>query len=300
MNTTALNQELACPVCEARQTKVYLDTGDIALDPSLIGSSRQLVSAGRILQCRGCGFGFRQMRSNADELAELYRRMDTKVYESEVEGRERTARKHLAIVERYTRRGRLLDVGCASGLLLLNALKRGWEATGVEPSEVLCAEAREKLIGRAEVHCATLEQARLEGQFDAVTLWDVLEHVPDPRGFLAECRARLHPEGRLFLNVPDLGSFQARFLGARWPLLLPEHLNYFTRSSLRLCAERAGLTLVRFGRRRVSFSLRYIAYRVAQHNVPGSGALRKLASGTLGKILIPLSMGETFGIWRPA
>ena len=113
------------------------------------------------------------MRSNPDELAELYRQMDTRVYESELEGRERTARRHLAIVERYAHGGRLLDVGCASGLLLHNAAQRGWEVTGVEPSEVLCTEARKRLAGRAEVHCATLQQARLSGSFDAVTLWDV-------------------------------------------------------------------------------------------------------------------------------
>lgn len=288
----------ACPVCDSTKTTVYLDGPDIELDTSLIGSSRQRGSPGRILRCQLCGFGFRQMRSSREGLSDLYRRMDTTVYESENAGRERTARRHLAIVERHAQRGRLLDVGCASGALLLSAATAGWEVTGVEPSEVLCAEARKKLAGRGEVHCATLENAPLKGHFDAVTLWDVLEHVPEPCGFLEGCGALLRPGGLLFLNVPDLGSVQARVLRARWPLLLPEHLNYFTRSNLQKCAQRAGLTLVRFGRRRVSFSIHYVAIRIAQHDIPGSALLCKLAAGPLGKLLIPVSMGETFGIWR--
>ena len=289
--------DFACPVCEGKKTKVYLDTADIRLDVSLIGSSRRRASPGRILRCEVCGFGFRQLRSSQQELSDLYSRMDTTAYESEKDGRGRTARRHLEIVERNARRGRLLDVGCASGLLLVAAAERGWQVTGVEPSEALCAEAQKRLDGRGEIHCATLEDARLGGQFDVVTLWDVLEHVPDPCGFLGACRMLLRPTGRLFLNVPDLESLEARVLGARWPLLLPEHLNYFTRRSLQRCAQRAGLTLVRFGRRRVSFSVRYVAHRLAQHSVPTSTLLCRLASGSLGKILIPVSMGETYGIW---
>ena len=298
MNATRANDCPSCPICDGNETTLHFYSPETALSQSSIGSSRQQVSAGRILRCRNCGFGFSQIRSSAGELASLYRSMDTKVYKSELSGRERTARRHLTILERYAQRGRLLDVGCASGLFLFAAVQRGWKAAGVEPSEVLCTAARKRLAGQAEVHCATLEQARLAGEFDAVTLWDVLEHVPHPRAFLSECKALMRPGGHLFLNVPDLGSLQARVLGARWPLLLPEHLNYFTRSSLRLCGERAGLKLVCFGRRRVSFSLSYIAFRVSQHNMPGSAVLRRLAGGFLGRILVPVSMGETFAVWQ--
>ena len=300
MNGNGVNGSRACPVCGGTETILHLDGGDSHFEPTAIGSSRQHVSAGRILRCRKCGFGFSEARSSENELADLYRRMDTRVYESELEGRERTARRHIAIVERYQKGGRILDVGCASGLFLSEAVRRGWEGTGVEPSEVLFTQAQERLAGRADLRCTILEQANLKGGFDALTLWDVLEHVPDPAGFLVECRNLLSPGGYLFLNVPDLGSLQARVLGSRWPLLLPEHLNYFTRGSLRLCGQRAGFTLARFGRRRVSFSLAYIAYRLSQHGLPGSGLLRSVTAGAMGKILIPVSMGETFAVWRRA
>jgi 2-polyprenyl-3-methyl-5-hydroxy-6-metoxy-1,4-benzoquinol methylase len=281
-----------CPVCSASETEVYFEDARQTLDPSDIGSSRMTISPGRILRCRRCRFGFREKRASPEQLHELYRQMDPKVYESESEGRNRTARRHLQIVRQQVASGRLLDIGCASGLFLSHAVQAGWDVTGVEPNEKLCEQARERLEGRAELHCGTLQSVALEGEFQAITLWDVLEHVPDPSAFLLACRRLLHPNGFLFLNVPDLDSPQARILKRRWPLLLPEHLNYFNRPSLRFCAEHAHFTPIRFGRRYAWFSMNYVAYRMAQHEILGTKILKQLASGVVGGILLPVSLGE--------
>ena len=140
-------------------------------------------------------------------------------------------------------------MGCASGLFLFAAAERGWQVTGLEPAEVLYREAQERLAGRGTVLPLTLEESDLpEHQFDVVTLWDVLEHVADPLNMMGRCQALLKPGGSLFLNVPDLDSVKARIRRRQWPLLLPEHLNYFNRPSLKLCAQKCGLQLRRFGR----------------------------------------------------
>jgi hypothetical protein len=95
--------------------------------------------------------------------------------------------------------------------------------------------------------------------------------------------------GRRVITLP---LWSATFgVGARWPLL-PKHLNYITRASLFICAARTGPSLVDFGRRRISFSMRFIAHRVAQHDVPGSAILSHMASGPLGSLLIPVSIGR--------
>ena len=154
-------------------------------------------------------------------------------------------------------------------------------------------------LGRdADLYCSTLEHANLPpASFDVVTLWDVLEHVPEPAAFMKLCRELLKPGGKVFLNVPDLDSFEARLLGRRWPLLLAEHLNYFNRESLRICGEAAGLTWIHFGRRRVSFSLDYILFRLSQHGIPGTAVSRRLFTRFLGDTSIPIHLGETFGVW---
>jgi SAM-dependent methyltransferase len=258
------------------------------------------VSHGKILRCRACGFGFREWRPSEAELASLYRELDPEVYEQESSGRLETAKRHLKIVQKYISRGRLLDVGCASGAFLDYANDEGWEVLGVEPSSVLCAKARQKLGSRGTVLCCALQNAEVaKDSMDVLTLWDVLEHVPDPVGFLQLCAALVRPGGYVVANVPDLESWQASVLRERWPLLLAEHLNYFSRASLKLAGEASHLRVIRFGRRPASFSLGYVLYRLAQHRFPGAAIGHSLVRGrALGSVSIPACLGESYVVWR--
>jgi SAM-dependent methyltransferase len=291
--------EASCPICRSFNTSLHLDDEEEALEPSLLGSSRAKTAHGRILRCASCGFGFRERRSNPAEMAEFYRRLDAGVYESETAGRKATAARNLGILQRFTSGGgRLLDAGCASGHFLYQARQAGWLIAGVEPSESLYSKARETLGSRAEIYCCILENTSFApASFDAITLWDVLEHVAEPVDFMKLCATLLKPGGRLFVNVPDLDSLEAQVFGRRWPLLLAEHLNYFNRASLSLCGKLAGLTWVHFGRRRASFSLDYILFRLAQHGTPCSSAARKLARPFARRVSLPIYLGETFGVF---
>ncbi len=232
-------------------------------------------------------------------MAEIYRKMDVGVYESEAAGRKATAARHLRLLSRFTASpGRLLDAGCASGHFLREARQVGWSVAGVEPSETLFARAHETLGEGAELYCSTLELASFApASFDAVTLWDVLEHVPEPVGFMTLCGKLLKPGGKLLVNVPDLDSPEARMLGKRWPLLLAEHLNYFNRKSLRVCGKMSSLEWIHFGRRRVSFSLDYILFRLSQHRIPGAASARTVIAPLMGNLSIPIHLGETFSVW---
>jgi SAM-dependent methyltransferase len=291
---------ILCPLCGNANMEIHISAQDQCLTHSTLGSSRIDTSHSRVLRCQLCFFGFFARRPSEEELAQLYSGMDSKMYESEERGRSNTAIRHLKIVHRYLTPGRLLEIGCASGAFLRSAVEAGWVVVGIEPSEELSAKAREALMGRGEVLCTTLQNASLPpSSFDAVVLWDVLEHVCDPMGFMRACTSLLRPGGYLFANVPDLDSMQARILGTRWPLFLPEHLNYFNRRSLRLCGTRANLTWMQFGRRPASFSISYVFYRLAQHRVPGASIGYRLVSRLgIGGIIIPVPLGELYSVWR--
>jgi 2-polyprenyl-3-methyl-5-hydroxy-6-metoxy-1,4-benzoquinol methylase len=153
--------------------------------------------------------------------------------------------KRCGLVERYApARGRALDIGCATGRFLDAMRRRGWEAHGVELNEHVAAEARGRL--GLDVHTGTLQEASYPSAwFEAVTMWDVLEHVPDPLGELREIQRILKPGGVVALRVPDVSSPEARFFGNYWVGLdAPRHLYVFSPTTLAAMLARAGLELI--------------------------------------------------------
>jgi 2-polyprenyl-3-methyl-5-hydroxy-6-metoxy-1,4-benzoquinol methylase len=165
-------------------------------------------------------------------------------YVGQEAARRAQARRKLALLRhlppRVPRQGRLLDVGCAAGFFLAEA-RAHYEVQGVELSAWSSAYARERL--GLPVLTGTLPEARLPADhFDVVTLWDVIEHVPEPVPLLAEAARVLKPGGRLVLTTGDWGSAYAQRQGPAWHLMTPPwHLTMFSRATLAQAAARAGL-----------------------------------------------------------
>ena len=288
----------SCPLCGEARTSIYIDGEDRKIAAVNVGSSRAMLPFGQILHCDACSFTFRRYRPDDESLELLYREAGDDVYESEASGRARTAKRRARIVSSFCPSpGRLLDVGCASGAFLSAMAAAGWMVEGVEPGDRHFKMASRVLAGRVQ-NC-TLQHAQFSSPFDVVTLWDVLEHVRDPVGFLRTCAHLARPGGRLFINVPDIESLQARLLGRRWPLLLAEHLNYFTLHTLVLCARQAGLKFEARGRMPAAFSLEYLMYRLSQHSIPGASLARRwMAASPVGRLTVPVWMGECLAVLR--
>jgi SAM-dependent methyltransferase len=291
---------MGCPLCGSERVERRFPVVAAAAAPAAahFGSSRAAVEPTALQSCGDCGGAWQHPAPSAAAVAAAYRDMTDPLYLAEESGRRRALRRSLIRLERRSggRRGRLLDVGCSAGLFMEIAEASGWEVHGVEPSRWLAERARRRFGAR--VTEAILEEADLPpASFAAVCLWDVLEHVGDADAFLARAIGLLAPGGVLALNVPNARSLIARLLGRRWPLLLPEHLTYFSPRSLRLLLARHGLQDVRFYLHPVHFSAEYIAYRLAQHRLPGSAALaRALAGSWLGRRSLPILMGELTAI----
>ncbi len=126
------------------------------------------------------------------------------------------------------RRGTILDIGCARGLFLKTLERVGHSAYGTELSEDSARTAR-KLVGEDRVRVGPVEDVHFdEGQFDAVTAWQVFEHLRDPGATLDECHRILRPGGALLFSVPNIESWQARWSGEEWfHLDLPRHLYHY-------------------------------------------------------------------------
>ncbi len=145
-------------------------------------------------------------------------------------------------------RGRVLDIGCGRGFLLDAFRRRGWEVHGTELDERSATHAREVL--GLPVHVGPPgSEPWLDGHFDAVVLWHVLEHLPDPAAALARARRLLARGGVLMVGVPDFGSPEARLARDGWfHLDVPRHLCHPSAGWLAAALEEAG-----FGVRRRSW-----------------------------------------------
>lgn len=122
----------------------------------------------------------------------------------------------LSHLERYVTPGRLLDVGSGPGFLLTVASRRGWEPVGLDINE-WAAEYGRKELG-VDVRAGTLHEAAFpESAFDALTMMDLIEHVPDPGALVSEAARVVRPGGALAILTPDAGAVSSRALGHRWP-----------------------------------------------------------------------------------
>jgi SAM-dependent methyltransferase len=148
--------------------------------------------------------------------------------------------------------GPLLDVGCGGGLFPRLMRDRGFSAIGLDSSPEAAALAWH--INRVPVFCGDLAQAPLAPAACAgITMFHVLEHVYDPRAYLATARALLKPNGRLIVQVPNAACWQFRLLGPHWNGVdAPRHLTDFRARDLEALLAAAGFEVVR----RKYFSLR--------------------------------------------
>jgi SAM-dependent methyltransferase len=134
-------------------------------------------------------------------------------------------------------RGRLLDCGAATGFLCELATELGWDAFALEISD-FGAEACTKLLGADHVYGGEAQRAMFpanaDGRFEAITMFDYLEHVRDPLQVLQWAKTRLVPGGTLLLTTPRTGSLSWRLMGRHWfHYKYGEHLWFFTPESMR-------------------------------------------------------------------
>ncbi|HTP07592.1 MAG TPA: class I SAM-dependent methyltransferase [Anaerolineae bacterium] len=219
-----------CPICQTNQATPFYSKNGYS-----------------IVECAACHMRFVSPIPTSEELTAHYQ--NAAYFEGESEqgylnyaDMQKALRPHfqrrLQVIEaRLSQRGKILDVGCAAGYFLEEAQQRGWQICGMELSQEM-ADSAEQLL---HVPIYTELAAVPDRDFDVITLWEVIEHLPDPINTLRQLRDRLRPGGMLMLSTPNNRHWQALRAKEQWVgYRPPSHLQYFTRETLGDTLRRAG------------------------------------------------------------
>lgn len=199
-------------------------------------------------RCSACGFVQVRDRPSSEQLQALYGAgyFERGKYDDGF-AQKREGERRLLLLERagLAPGARVLDAGCATGDFL-EAGGRRYEMWGLDVSAHATDVARRRNSAMASrIFTGPVEEQTFQPSFfDAIVMWDVIEHIWDPRGVLARLVTHLRPGGVLVLSTPDIGALTARIMRRRWAFMTPpEHLGFFNAASLRFVLEQAlGLT----------------------------------------------------------
>ena len=290
-----------CPLCGADDYHVRFEDrlGGVSVDPQrhYTSTSSAYGEHGRIVECRSCDLVYMNPRPHHQSVQDNYSAVEDTRYLDEEQGRVETFTESLEHVAEFMPSGRMLDVGCHVGTFLTIAEQHGFEVAGVEPSP-----GRRRSPAAASTARCTAARSRMRrcrrAATTSITLWDVIEHLPDPALDLRSIHSSLRPGGIFAVSTMDVDSL---FAARARPALAVVHADaprvLLARDAVRDAAPR-GLP----DRRRPA------AHAPRPALVPGLAARRLRSAGGpacsspalqrvgLGERTVPIKLGDIFTV----
>jgi 2-polyprenyl-3-methyl-5-hydroxy-6-metoxy-1,4-benzoquinol methylase len=219
-----------CPVCLHKEFGPYLTITDHMISKESFD----------VVMCQSCGFHFTNPIPIEEQIGEYYKSQDYISHSSSKKGlinwlynavRKRTLKQKVSWVKSLSTGSRLLDVGSGTGHFLCAAIHNGFNAKGLEPDREARGFAKDEngvdLLDLTELYRFP------PGAFDAITMWHVLEHVYHLRKDLGKMSELLDHDGRFFIAVPNMNSYDARVYESFWAAYdVPRHLYHFQQDDL--------------------------------------------------------------------
>lgn len=209
----------------------------------------------RMMRCKTCSFTYIDHRPVEMETDELYNSYFSgsnadygKCYQGYIQENQhkRSSKLHLnrfhkrvlKRLKKYAPGNQLLDIGCAAGFFMQDARDSGWEPRGIDIAKPALDFARSEL-SLDVAYGRLLEQQYPDAAFDAVTMFDLIEHLYAPLKELREIHRILKPGGILCIYTPNVESIKRKIQGGRWYAFKPrEHNYYFSRRTLQMMLEK--------------------------------------------------------------
>jgi len=244
-----------CPVCQSKNIEKSFDVKDYFLTQEDFS----------IWRCKDCNLQFTNPRPGDETLGKYYESPDYLSHDTTSAGiigkiyhflRQINIKRKYQIVDRLCSTGKILDIGCGTGELLHYFQKQNWDCLGIEPN----ASARN--FAKEKYHLNVEEEQSLQNMdsksFDIVSMWHVLEHVPDVNSRMEQTRKILKDNGFLIVALPNPTSWDADFYNVYWAGLdVPRHLYHFSPQAFTNLAARHGFRIVN------TLPLKFDAYYVS-------------------------------------
>lgn len=226
-----------CPVCKSQSLSPFRSCEDFTVSHETF----------TIKKCEECTLAITSPRPDTEKLAAYYQSQDYISHSGKTSGLlgpiYTLARKYALnwkarMLKNQAPFGSALDFGCGTGEFLATLKSKGWDVEGVEPSDLARAKAM-KITGQ-EIHVSL---TGIPGkQFDAITAWHVIEHVPDLSATLQHLKNLLKKDGIIFIAVPNYESADAEKYKDLWAGYdVPRHLWHFSKKSMTRLLESNGL-----------------------------------------------------------
>lgn len=294
-------ERINCPVCIGRRYKILYksnltkeDFSEEVLKNDFRNSLSNYTKHAQIVKCLTCNLVYVNPVEKINTYLEAYTKVVDEEYIENKKFRKVLAGNHLKRLEHYVKKGRILDVGCFAGFFLELAQKNRWKTYGIEPSEWAIEYAKRKGI---EIIGKDIDKTYIKSEFfDAVTMWDVIEHLANPAKVIEKIHKSLRQGGILAIGTPDVDSFLFRLLGGNHPYFIRMHLVLFSPKTIKRLLEENGfeiLEIYKYGR---TYPVNYFLKR-AETKFSFIKKLRRLTkSSFFSEHPITLNLHDEFGV----
>lgn len=262
-----------------------------------------------ILQCPHCHLYTLEFNADYDKFIRRYynrnffigsdNRIGYADYEGDLFAEKINMTRYLHRISQFKPSGTLLDVGCATGLFMQKAQQFGFNVYGFDVSAYATRIAQKRHPGRVKL--TTVSEARYQLKyFDVITLFDVIEHLQDPRQDLKNLKKFLKPDGMLVINTGDASSLLAHLQGKSWHYFSPpQHLFFFSRSTLTTLLQQAGFEVLAIHPKGKWISLRYLLNLMKQihHNPFAAYLYPRVKDSLVGKVPLYLNLFDNIIVY---
>ncbi len=244
-----------CPVCGSNAFSHFKNVTDYFLTKEQF----------QIVKCEECGFLFTNPRPDHESISRYYQSDEYLSHSKSKKGllsfiydtvRNISLKKKYRLINQHKSSGKLLDIGCGTGEFLHHMKGMGWGVIGIEPAEQPRKFAADNY--KIVVHDEEMIDKLPESNFDLITMWHVLEHVPDLNLRISQVKKLLAQDGLLLIALPNHRSWDAHHYGKYWAAWdVPRHFYHFNEQTFRLLAEKHHLEIISI--RPMKFDAYYIS-----------------------------------------